>query len=263
MQGDSTDIGSTDILLAEDEAAIREGLAALLESEGYAVRAVADGVAALEAFRARRPGLLLLDVMMPRKNGYAVCAEVRASDPRVPVLFLTAKDGDADELRGLSLGADDYIPKTASEPVLLARIARAVQRTRALEMANGDDARSEGEEGFVFGDWRVDTVRYRLVGGDGRSADLSLRELELLRHFHRHPGEVATRDFLLTRFWGLDFEGGEAALSTAIARLREKLGSSAARIETVRGVGYRAAPERPPSGVFIRCRPRGNMLPYP
>lgn len=241
MQDDGTDIGSTDILLAEDESAIREGLAALLESEGYAVRTAADGVSALEAFRARRPDLLLLDVMMPRKNGYAVCAAVRASDPRVPILFLTAKDGDADELRGLSLGADDYIPKTASEPVLLARIARAVQRARASEPASGNQPPS-GNEVFAFGCWRVDAVRYRLLGGDGRTVDLSVREIELLRHFHRHPGEVATRDFLLTRFWGLDFEGGEAALSTAVARLREKLGPAAARIETVRGVGYRASP---------------------
>ena len=241
MKDESEDARPAEILLAEDEAAIREGLAMLLESEGYAVRTAADGVSALAAFRARRPDLLLLDVMMPRKNGYAVCAEVRASDPWVPVLFLTAKDGDADELRGLSLGADDYIPKTASEPVLLARIARAVQRARAAETANGGGAPS-GNEGFAFGGWRVDTVRYRLLGGDGRSVDLSVREIELLRHFHLHPGEVSTRDFLLTRFWGLDFEGGEAALSTAVARLREKLGPAAARIETVRGVGYRASP---------------------
>lgn len=239
MHEDTEGTGRADILLAEDEAAIREGLATLLESEGYAVRTAQDGVAALEAYRVRRPDLLLLDVMMPRKNGYAVCAEVRAADPRVPVLFLTAKDGDADELRGLSLGADDYIPKTASEPVLLARIARAIQRTRGV--AGGGHARS-GDEGFAFGGWRVDTVRYCLVGKGVQTVDLSLRELEMLRHFGRHPGEVVTRDFLLTRFWGVDFEGGEAALSTAIARLREKLGPAAARIETVRGVGYRAFP---------------------
>ena len=243
MKDESEDARPAEILLAEDEAAIREGLAMLLESEGYAVRTAADGVSALAAFRARRPDLLLLDVMMPRKNGYAVCAEVRATDPCVPVLFLTAKDGDADELRGLSLGADDYIPKTASEPILLARIARAVQRARAVRSDNENYTRpGAADNAFTFGGWCVDTARYCLVGADGRNVDLSLRELELLRHFHGHPGEVFTRDYLLTRFWGMDFNGGEAVLSTAVARLREKLGTEAARIETVRGVGYRALP---------------------
>lgn len=226
--------GPAEILLAEDEPAIREGLAALLESEGYAVRAVADGRAALEAFRARRPDLLLLDVMMPGRNGYGVCAEVRAVDPRVPVLFLTAKDGVADELRGLSLGADDYIPKTASEPVLLARIARAVARGRLL-------AAPEPAGDFAFGVWRVDVVRCALVSSAGVATELSLREMEMLRYFRGHVGEIVSRDFLATRFWGVDFEGGEAALTVAVSRLREKLGVSGRLIETAWGRGYRIA----------------------
>ena len=118
-----------EILVAEDESAIREGLCALLESEGYTVRAAVDGEDALRLFRECRPDLVLLDVMMPKKNGYAVCSEIRSSDQDVPILFLTAKDGDSDELRGLTLGADDYISKTSSQPVLLARIAAVLNRT--------------------------------------------------------------------------------------------------------------------------------------
>lgn len=233
MNGGKESVRVAEILLAEDEAAIREGLVALLESEGYSVRAVADGQAALEAFRARRPDLLLLDVMMPRRSGYAVCAEIRTLDAGVPVLFLTAKAGDMDELRGLSLGADDYIPKTAPEQVLLLRIARAVERTRLhADVSSGD---------FDFGIWRIDALRYRMSEPGGDQVDLSLRELEMLRYFRRHAGEILARDFLLTRFWGADFDGGEAALSTAIARLREKLGPSGGVIETVRGIGYRAS----------------------
>ena len=99
----------TGILLAEDEPMVREGLVILLESEGYEVRAAQDGEEALAMFRARRPDLLLLDVMMPKMSGYDVCRAVRAEDATLPVVFLTAKDGDADELRGLNLGADDYV----------------------------------------------------------------------------------------------------------------------------------------------------------
>lgn len=231
MKDTKEDVAPAEILLAEDEAAIREGLAALLESEGYAVRAVADGVAALQAFRARRPDLLVLDAMMPRKSGYAVCAEIRADDTRVPILFLTAKDAAADELRGFSLGADDYVAKTASEPVLLARIARALARARMSGAAPADT--------FDFGCWRVDALCCRLIGRDGATAELSLRELEMLRCFSRNSGEILSRDFLLTRFWGVDFEGEENTLSVAVARLREKLGPSGRLIETVWGKGYR------------------------
>ena len=108
-----------EILLAEDDAALREGLALLLEGEGYAVRAAA----ALALFHARRPDLVLLDVTMPQRSGTAVCAAIRARDDAVPILFLTARDGEADELRGLALGADDYLPKTTTRPILLARLA--------------------------------------------------------------------------------------------------------------------------------------------
>ena len=227
---------TVEILIAEDESAIREGLSALLESEGYTVRAAADGEEALLLFREHRPDLVLLDVMMPKKNGYAVCSEIRAFDQNVPILFLTAKDGDSDELRGLTLGADDYISKTSSQPILLARISAVLNRIRRMDASPSGD--------FEFGGCHIDVVRFRMSRPDGGSSDLTLREIEILRYFNSHPDEVLTRDELLTRFWGLAFDGNESALNTAMRRLREKLGSTGARIESVYGCGYRFNPRK-------------------
>ena len=220
-----------EILVAEDESAIREGLCALLESEGYTVRAAVDGEDALRLFGECRPDLVLLDVMMPKKNGYAVCSEIRSSDQDVPILFLTAKDGDSDELRGLTLGADDYISKTSSQPVLLARIAAVLNRVRRT----GDSSTGD----FDFADWHVDVARFRLESAAGESVELTLREIAILRDLASHPDEILSRDFLLTRFWGVNFDGKESTLSTAIRRLREKLGDAGVRIESVYGSGYR------------------------
>ena len=220
-----------EILVAEDESAIREGLCALLESEGYTVRAAVDGEDALRLFGECRPDLVLLDVMMPKKNGYAVCSEIRSSDQDVPILFLTAKDGDSDELRGLTLGADDYISKTSSQPVLLARIAAVLNRVRRT----GDSSTGD----FDFADWHVDVARFRLESPAGESVELTLREIAILRYLASHPDEILSRDFLLTRFWGVNFDGKESTLSTSIRRLREKLGDAGVRIESVYGSGYR------------------------
>lgn len=235
MKGACVDTRQKTILLAEDECSVREGLVALFESEGYAVRATADGVQAVEAFLARRPDLVLLDVMMPGKNGFTVCREILARDSSVPVLFLTAKDSEADELRGLMLGATDYISKTASQAVLLARVANALARAVRTHPAQTG--------GFPFAGQHVDTAQNRLVSPAGTMVDLTLREVELLRCFAAHPNELLSRDFLLTRFWGLDYEGNESAVSVAISRLRDKLGPSGSRIETVYGNGYRFCPE--------------------
>ena len=223
-----------EILLAEDDAALREGLALLLEGEGYVVRAAADGEQALELFRARRPDLVLLDVMMPKRNGYGVCAAIRAQDATVPILFLTAKDGEGDELCGLSVGADDYVSKTAPRALLLARLAAAARRARAVPPGAREDAAR-----FRVGDWEVDAVGCRLVARSGRQVDLSLREVEVLRHFAAHPNETVARDFLIAKFWGLDYDGDENALSVFLHRLRGKLGPSGERIQTLHRRGYR------------------------
>ena len=215
-----------DILLAEDERVVRKSLKRLLEANGYAVRAASDGERALALYRERRPDLLLLDVMMPRRDGLSVCKAVREVDVETPVLFLTALDSDADELRGLGVGADAYVAKTVSEEVLLARVAAAVRRRRG--MPTGD---------FDFAGWRVESARLamRRVGAE---AALTEREVAMMRWFAQHPGEVFSRDFLTTRFWGIDFEGGDNALTVALGRLKAKLGDAAAALVTLRGSGY-------------------------
>lgn len=221
----------SEVLLVEDEPAIREGLAILFESEGYVVRVAENGDQAMEQFRMRRPGIILLDVMMPQKNGYVVCSEIRKIDKNVPIIFLTAKDGDADELRGLMLGADDYISKSASHPVLLARMAATLNRVqRANEQSTSD---------FRFAGWQVDVACSALVAPKKKSVELNLREVEMLRFFSLHRGEVLTRDALLARFWGKNYAGNESVLSSAISRLREKLGADGSCIEPVYGQGYR------------------------
>lgn len=226
----------TEILIAEDEPVIREGLVELLQSEGYVVRAAVDGVQALEMFHERHPDVVLLDAMMPRKNGYVVCSEIRAVDASLPILFLTAKDGDADELRGLALGADDYVSKTTSLAILLARVAAVVRRAQ-IRTATGA---SNGH--FRIGCWDVDAVNCMLVSESGERRELSFREVELLRFLVRHPGETHSRDSLLTKFWGRDFDGDENVLSVTVCRLREKLGPSGDCIQTLHRKGYRYSP---------------------
>ena len=216
------------VILADDERLIRQSLVGLLEANGYDVRAGKNGEEALRLYRERRPDLLLLDVMMPKMNGYDVCGTIRQTDVETPVLFLTALDSDVDELKGLGVGADDYISKTASNEILLARIAAAVRRHRHEE-PTGD---------FDFADWRVEPARQSMRRGAGDAVALREREVALLRWFAGHPGEVFTRDFLFAKFWGVSFDGNDSTLSIAILRLREKLGESAAGLKAVRGTGY-------------------------
>jgi len=224
-----------EILLAEDDETLRTGLVAALESAGYAVRACADGEAAVAAFAEKKPDLLLLDVMMPGKSGFEVCAEVRRSDAAVPILFLTAKAEDADVVIGLGLGADDYIAKPFHVRVLLARVAAALRRS---ESAAG--AAAAANEGFAIGTAKVDARRFLVDPCDGTPPQpLSVRELGLLRAFATHPGEVLSRDELLDSVWGQDYFGSTRTLDQHVLQIRKKLGPSAACIETVHRVGYR------------------------
>ena len=221
-----------DILLADDERAVRRFLKEVLEGRGYAVRTAANGDQALGLYRARRPDLLLLDVMMPGKGGFEVCEAVRREDPETPVVFLTALDSEADEIRGLGVGADAYVAKSASEDVLLARIAAALRR--------GAGAAAD----FAFGGWRVKPLRLAMCDGSGAEVSLSEREVSILRAFAAHPGEVFSRDALLTRFWGRASRTGESAVNVALFKLRAKLGADGGGIEAVRGVGYAYRPRR-------------------
>jgi len=220
------------ILFAEDDDALRAGLEATFASEGHETRACRDGEEALAAFRERCPDLLLLDVMMPGKSGYDVCAEVRRSNPRVPILFLTAKASEADCVIGLGLGADDFIVKPFRLRELLARVSAALRR------ANAAPAGDAGET-FRIGDALVDAARFLVRAPGEPEQALTVRELGLLKVFAAHPGKVLTRDALLDAVWGEDYFAASRTLDQHIVQIRRKLGASGARIETVRGAGYR------------------------
>ena len=229
----------SEILVAEDEVNIREALADLLESEGYAVRIAEDGVQTLAEYGRKRPDLLLLDVNMPKMNGFDVCREIRKSDARLPIMMLTARVEEIDKVRGLERGATDYVTKPYGMNELLARVAAHLRQASAYAMSSAEDATSEPPATFRFGAHVVDTKRFVLVDGRKHATPLSEREVQLLRHFVDHPGEVAKRDDLLNLYWGYDYGGVTRTVDQHVAVLRKKLGRDGDHIETVPRIGYR------------------------
>lgn len=230
------------ILIAEDEPVIREGLVDLLESEGYAVTAVADGEAAVEAWKTGGIDLALLDIMMPRLSGYDVCREIRKRDTTLPIVFLSAREEEIDKVLGLELGADDYVVKPFGVRELVARVKAALRRTESTTATHGPAGSSEP---FSFGDCFVDPARYTVtVSRDGGESvhELGARELGLLRWFYDNPETVHSRDSLLERFWGISYGGTTRTLDQHIAKLRQKIERNTAEpchILTVHGTGYR------------------------
>ena len=239
------------ILIAEDDPAIREGLEAALQSDGHETRTAANGVEAMARIAERRPDLLLLDVMMPTKSGWDVCAEVRRADPSLPIVFLTAKSEEGDKVLGLGLGADDYIVKPFGVRELLARVRAALRRAATVSGAADPAAEAGGD--FDFAGGRVDVREPAFRRPDGPAEPLTPRELALLRFFASHPGQALPRERLLAAGWGVAYYGTTRTLDQHVANLRRKLGPGGAAVETVHGVGYRyRAPEdRPPANVRV------------
>lgn len=221
------------ILLAEDDDTLRNALVIALSSAGHDAVACPDGAAALEEFGRHRPDLVVLDVMMPRKSGYDVCREIRASDADVPILFLTAKAEEEDVVLGLGLGADDFISKPFRMGELLARISAAIRRA-----AKNGAVRVDGV--FFIGKAKIDAKKF-IAEADGVSHILTARELDLLKELVAHRGEVVSRADLLDEVWGLDYDGGTRTVDQHILQARKKLGSSGDMIESIRGIGYRVS----------------------
>jgi len=219
-----------DILIAEDDADVRKWLAVALETEGHAVVTAENGDSALEVVRRKRPDILILDVMMPGCDGFTVCSEIRKVDASLPILMLTARDSEQDKVKGLGLGADDYMTKPFSMMELFARIGALLRRS-ALPRASSAS--------FTIGTARIDGNRLSVVDEQGRETPLAAREYELLRLLAEHRGEVLGRDRLLNELWGMTFYGNTRTLDQHVALVRRKLGSNADRIETIRNVGYR------------------------
>ena len=218
------------ILIVEDEPDIQELLCAYLQDAGYETAAAADGVEALSLFQARPFDLVLLDVCLPKIDGFGVCEMIRRQS-QVPVVMLTALDEEADQLRGFGLDIDDYVTKPFSMPVLLEKIRVILRRNKGA---------AERADCLCYRDLVVNPdTREALL--EGRPLELTTREFELLRLFLASPGRVFTREMLLSRIWGYDSYVEERVVDSHIKNLRHKLNRD--YIETVRGVGYRAAKE--------------------
>ena len=235
----------TDILIADDEAEPRDSVVEMLEDEGYAVRVAKDGGEALAMYAEKRPDLLLLDIKMPVKTGWDVCRDIRRMDKSLPIILLSAFGEEDDKVRGLTIGADDYIVKDCGARELLARVKRqlgrvvqiAAEQNRAAQTA----ARPASADEFAFGArHKVDTKRFVLLDARRRETKLSKREMAVLQHFASHPNEVVEKEDLLRRFWGIEnLERIESRVhDTLIWGLREKLGSDKDVIETVHGIGW-------------------------
>ncbi len=225
------------ILIVEDDASIREGLADAIEADGHRPLSVADGAEAIARFQAETVDLVLLDIMLPKMNGYDVCRRIRESDKRVPILMLTAKTEEIDQVLGLELGADDYIAKPFRIRELLARIHAALRRHEAYSPLP-DKAQRTGA--FAFGAITIDARRFTALV-DGAEQELTEKELTLIQLFHAHPQEALSRDFLLNEAWGIDYQGTTRTLDQHIAKLRAKIEpkDGPALIKTVHGVGYK------------------------
>ena len=220
------------IWCVEDDASIRDIELYALTSTGFEARGFDDGASFWEALQTETPELVLLDVMLPKLDGFGVCELIRRQS-RVPIVLLTALDGEAEQLRGFDLEIDDYITKPFSMPILLRKLAAVLRR------AGGDaPGRCLRYRGLTLD---PDAVEVRL---DGRVLEqLTAREFELLRELLSSPGRVFTREILLAKLWGYDFFGDERVVDSHIKNLRKKLGVD--YIETVRGVGYRVPKEHP------------------
>ena len=217
------------ILIVEDEANIRELLRLYLEREDYIVIEAENGVEGIKKWKSDKPDMLLLDVMMPVMDGWAVCREIRA-DSDVPIIMLTAKGETADRVSGLEMGADDYIVKPLEMPEVIARV-RAVFRRMAP-----DDA----PEKLSFDNLVIDKQAYDLVI-KGKRVDAPPKEIELLYYLASSPNRVCTRAQLLDDVWGFDYFGDTRTVDVHVKRLREKLEgvSDKWEVKTVWGVGYK------------------------
>ncbi|HEX9370820.1 MAG TPA: response regulator transcription factor [Roseiflexaceae bacterium] len=220
------------ILLVEDEPTLSETLRYNLEREGYGVLTAADGVKGLELARREQPDLLILDIMLPRLDGFSVCRILR-QESDVPILMLTARQDEVDRIAGLELGADDYVSKPFSLGELLARVRAIMRRT--------DRQPPGSREVLDAGALRVDTGSRR-AWRSGAELTLSQKEFDLLTCLIRNRGMALSRDVLLERVWGYDFLGDSRTVDVHIRWLREKVEPDPGRpiyIQTVRGVGYR------------------------
>ena len=216
------------ILVVDDESRMRKLVKDFLSREGYTVLEAADGVEAMDIFyEDKEIAMVILDVMMPRMDGWQVCREIRESS-KVPVIMLTARSEERDELQGFELGVDEYISKPFSPKILVARANAILRRTRGTD---GGDVISAG--GIV-----IDKAAH-IVKIDGKSIDLSYKEFELLAYFIENQGIALSREKILNNVWNYDYFGDARTIDTHVKKLRSKLGDKGEYIKTIWGMGYK------------------------
>lgn len=214
------------VLVVEDDSNIAELLRLYLEKEGYRVLTAADGLKGVELFRTGEPDLVLLDIMLPGLDGWGVCRTIRQSS-QVPIIMLTARGEERDELQGFSLGVDEYISKPFSPKILVARVEAILRRTSA----GASDVTEVG--GIV-----LDKVAHQ-VTIDGKPVDLSYKEFELLSYFIDNQGIALSREKILNNVWNYDYFGDARTIDTHVKKLRSKLGDKGEYIKTIWGMGYK------------------------
>lgn len=221
------------IYCVEDEKNIRELLVYTLHSTGFQAKGLSGGAELFRQLGEELPELILLDIMMPGEDGYTILEKLKQMPEvrDIPVIMVTAKGAEFDKVKGLDLGADDYITKPFGMMEFISRVKAVLRR-------GGPRVRDE----LVHGAVRVRISRHEVLE-NGRKVELTLKEFELLRYLMENKGIVLSRDQLLTRIWGYDFDGETRTVDVHVRTLRQKLGASGACIETVRGVGYRIGDE--------------------
>ena len=230
------------VLVVDDDPNIVEVLRLYFDKDGYAVISCLSGDRALETFQTSQPDLVVLDLMLPGKDGYDICREIRKTSD-VPIIMLTARSDTLDKVVGLELGADDYVPKPFEPKELLARVKAVLRRTEKRDAAPAEQAETkENNEVISYDGFTVDTARY-VVTVDGKEIDIPPKELELLFFLASHPNRVFTREQLLENVWGYDFYGESRTVDVHVKRIREKLEKPDVKtnwqIKTVWGVGYK------------------------
>jgi len=220
------------ILLVDDEPSILQLAQMYLEREGFRVKTASDGEAALETVSALCPALIVLDVMLPKLDGFEVCKRLRQRDDPAAILMLTARDEDIDKILGLELGADDYLTKPFNPRELVARVKAILRR--------GREARSvkAGPAPLQLADLVIDPASREVRLGE-RTLDLRAQEFDLLLTLAQARGRVLTREQLLQQAWGFDFYGQTRTVDVHVAHLRKKLEGSSVKIETITGIGYK------------------------
>lgn len=215
------------ILVVDDESRMRKLVKDFLQREGYSVLEAGDGMEAMDIFYDQKIDLVILDVMMPKMDGWQTCREIRR-DSTVPIIMLTARSEERDELQGFELGVDEYISKPFSPKILVARVGALLKRIY------GTDAEEKIEAGGIELDKAAHQVRV-----DGKSIDLSYKEFELLTYFLENQGIALSREKILNNVWNYDYFGDARTIDTHVKKLRNKLGDKGNYIKTIWGMGYK------------------------